>query len=128
MERITTFKTPSGDEMVILPKAEYRRLSASKVTRPSPGVREALRRMKDVYDGIEPLIPHEVIKLTHLEGISRLRAWRAYRGFSVAKLAKKARFSESYLTQLENRTRKGPLGTMARLAKILGTTVDCLKD
>ena len=129
MDRIKTFKTPSGDEMVIMPKADYDQLLAEHDDESGDdSTRDARKVLRRVQAGTEPLIPVEVYKMNKIEGLSRIRAWRSYRGLSIAALAHKIKKSQPYLTQIENGTRKGTLATMAKLAAALGTTVDCIMD
>ena len=129
MDKIQTFKTPSGDEMVIMPKADYDQLLAEHDDESGDdGTRDARKVLRRVQAGTEPLIPVEVYKMNKIEGLSRIRAWRSYRGLSIAALAHKIKKSQPYLTQIENGTRKGTLATMAKLATALGTTVDCIMD
>ena len=129
MDRIQTFKTPSGDEMVIMPKADYDQLRAEHADESEDSdMRDARKVLRRVQAGAESLIPVEVYKMNKIEGLSRIRAWRSYRGFSIAALAHKIKKSQPYLTQIENGTRKGTLATMAKLATALGTTIDCIMD
>jgi DNA-binding XRE family transcriptional regulator len=129
MDRVQTFTTPSGDEMVILPKAEYDELVEHKFCDDDDAdYVEAKRISRRVKEGKEPLIPFEIIEMKYLQGIPTLRAWRLYKKLSLAALAKKIGKSQPYLTQIENGTRKGSLQTMMKLAKALGTSVDCLVD
>ena len=125
MDRIQTFKTPGGEELVIMPKADYDRLMSHQDDDDVAAARKALRRVKA---GTEPLIPLEVYKLIRQKHMPRIRAWRTYRGMSSADLAKKIGKSHSYLVQLENGARKGTLETMSLLADKLGTTLDGLRD
>jgi DNA-binding XRE family transcriptional regulator len=127
MDKIQTFKTPSGDEMVILPKADYDELIGSHASEDS-GLRTARKVLDRVRAGTEPVIPVEVYKLNKIEGLSRIRAWRVYRKMDIPTLARKIKKSPSYVTQLENGTRKGTLETMYKLATAVGTTIDCLKN
>jgi len=127
MDRIQTFKTPHGDEMVILPKADYERL-VSHQTEDQSDSKEARKILRRVEAGSEPLIPLEVYKLIRHKGMSRLRAWRTYRGISGEAMAAKLGISRSYMTQLENGLRKGSLETMGKLAAALGTTLDGLTE
>jgi len=129
MDKIQTFKTPSGDEMVIISKADYDQLLAEHDgENEDNGTHDARKVLRRVQAGTEPLIPIEVYKMNKIEGLSRIRAWRSYRGLSIAALAHKIKKSQPYLTQIENGTRKGTLATMAKLATALGTTVDCIMN
>jgi transcriptional regulator with XRE-family HTH domain len=66
--------------------------------------------------------------MVRLQGMSRIRAWRVYRGLSTSALARKIKKSHSYVVQLENGTRQGTFKTMSLLADCLGTTLDGLRD
>jgi len=127
MDKVQTFRTPNGDEMVIMPRADYDRLLHQDMDEDDE-VRAARKVLRRVQAGAEPLIPLEVYKMNKIKGFSRLRAWRTHRGLSIAGLARKIGKSQPYLTQIENGTRKGTLATIAKLADILNTTVDCLVD
>ncbi len=126
MDKALTFTTPGGEEMVILPADEYRRLVARRDVEDDLGAaRKTLERVKA---GLESTLPIEVVRMVRVDGVSRLRAWRTHRGLSPAALARKIGKSASYLTQLENGTREGTLATMSKLARALDTTLDCLVD
>src|SRR5580692_12646492 len=98
MTEVTRFKTPSGDEMVVLPATEYRRLV------------DALEMAEDVaaYDefqrklaaGEDELIPAEIVDRI-LAGEYRVRVWREHRGMSVKSLAEAAGVTPAYLSQVE---------------------------
>ena len=54
----------------------------------------------------------------------KLRTWRLERGFTREELAKKARVTEFYISQLETGLRENPsLPVLQRLAKALGVSV-----
>jgi transcriptional regulator with XRE-family HTH domain len=58
--------------------------------------------------------------------MSRVRAWRLYRGMTLADLAKKARLTGSYISQVELGKRTASMAALKHLAKALGTGVDAL--
>jgi len=127
MENVQTFKTPTGQEMVILPKADYDRLVAHRDDETDDDVRAAHKVLRRVEAGTEPLTPLEVYKSVR-QGVPRLRAWRLYRRLSSAALADKIGKSQAYLLQMENGTRKGAVKTLSLLAQALGTRIDSLVD
>lgn len=65
------------------------------------------------------------IKTRHvLEGISkRIRHFRVQQGLSMSALAKKAGFTKSYMSQIENLKREPTIGTLVSIAHALGLDV-----
>ncbi len=119
-----TFKTPDGNEMVILPKAQYEAL-LKRCSFDAPD--NAYNILRRVEAGTEPVIPIEVYKLMREQKMSRIRAFRKYRGMTEGALAKAIGKSLSYITQIENGTRTGSIDTLAAIAKALKTSVDSLR-
>jgi ribosome-binding protein aMBF1 (putative translation factor) len=119
-----TIKTPSGEELVVLPRADYDRLRAMAA--------ETEEDLADVsvYDaavadlaasGASPL-PAELSALL-LKYKSRLAAARRWRGMSQADLAAKVGIGQGYLSDLETKRRKGVASTIERLAAALDIPV-----
>jgi|SRR5580658_4442446 ribosome-binding protein aMBF1 (putative translation factor) len=119
-----TIKTPSGEELVVLPRADYDRLRAMAA--------ETEEDLADVsvYDaavadlaasGASPL-PAELSALL-LKYKSRLAAARRWRGMSQAELAAKVGIGQGYLSDLETKRRKGVASTIERLAAALDIPV-----
>ena len=117
-------KSPSGEELVVLPRADYDRLVAMAA--------EAEEDLADVaaYDaavaelangGASPL-PAELSALL-LKYKSRLAAARRWRGMTQADLAAKVGVGQGYLSDLETKRRKGLASTVERLAAALNVPV-----
>jgi DNA-binding XRE family transcriptional regulator len=116
-------RTPSGEEMVVLPKAEYDAL-----------VRAADELAEDaadaaIYDtrkaelaGAEPF-PAE-LSMAILRGESRLKALRKWRGLTQSELADRAGVTQGFLSDLEARRRMASPETAAKLAETLGVPLD----
>lgn len=123
MGSITEFKTPSGDEMVVLPRSEYDALV------------EAAEMMADVaaYDrfkeklaaGEEELIPAEFVYRL-LDGENAVRVWREFRGMSARELAAQAGLSAAYLSEIETGKKEGSLSALRKIAKALRVDLDDL--
>lgn len=123
MNRVVTFKSPSGDELVVLPAEDYRQLV------------EALEMAEDVaaYDeikrklaaGEEEFIPAEFVNRM-LDGENRVAVWREFRGLSSKQLSEAAGISQAYLSQIEGGKREGSIGTMKRIADALRLGLDDL--
>ena len=117
----TTFKTPSGDEMVILPRAEYDRLVAE----------QDMARDLAIYDrfyerlarGEEELIPSEIVDRL-LDGENKVKVWRGHRGLSARELAEKTGLSASYISEIESGRKEGSISAMKKIAEALGLNLD----
>lgn len=117
-------RTPAGEELVILPLAEYQALIAAA---------EADEDAEDVaaYDaaraalaaGADRTLPAEV-SAHILKGASRLTAWRKHRGLTQQALAAAADVGQGYLSQIENGQKAPAPETVARLAAALDVPAD----
>ena len=121
MNQVTRFKTPSGDEMVVLPAAEYARMVEAGETAQDVAAFDEIARK--FASGEEELIPAGIVDRI-LAGENRVRVWREHRGLSVKALADKAGVTAAYLSQLETGKRDGTLGTYRKLAGALGVRLD----
>ncbi len=119
-------RTPSGEELVVLPRAEY----------------EALRERADhdaedaddvaIYDSRKAelaaggiVLPPEV-SAAMLRGESRLKAIRNWRDETQLHLSFKTGIGQGYLSDLENGRRSGTPETIAKLAQALDVPVEWL--
>jgi ribosome-binding protein aMBF1 (putative translation factor) len=64
-------------------------------------------------------VPAEVV-CRLVAGDNSVKVWREYRGLSQRALAARAGLNFTYLSQIETGARKGPVGTMKKLAEVLG--------
>lgn len=116
-----SFTTPSGDEMVIIPRAEYDELlEASEMAQDVA----AFDRFKaQLASGEEELVPAEFANRI-LDGENPLRVWRHYRNLSAQNLAAKAGISAAYLSEIETGKKDGSLSVMKQIAEILNVSLD----
>jgi ribosome-binding protein aMBF1 (putative translation factor) len=118
-----TFKTPGGEEMVVLPRQDYERLlDAQEILEDIAAYDLAKSRLAS---GQDEMIPAEMVNRL-IDGENPVRVWRKHRGLSLAELAQRAKLSESYLSQIETGQRKGPVDKMQSLAAVLNVLVDDL--
>lgn len=113
---VTRFQTPSGDEMVVMPREDYDALV------------EAAEMLSDVaaYDrfkeklaaGEEELIPAEFV-YRMLDGENPVRVWRDFRALSAKDLAASAGISATYLSEIESGKKEGSLSALRKIAKAL---------
>jgi len=111
-------KTSTGEELVVIPKADYEALLHA--------AEEALEDAADVaiYDErkaefkTEKPLPADVT-MDVLRGSSRLKALRNWRKLTQAELASAIDVSQGFLSDLESNRRKPSAQTSAMLAKAL---------
>jgi DNA-binding XRE family transcriptional regulator len=124
MNSMQIIKTPSGEELVVLPRAEFDRLTALAA--------EAEEDLADVaaYDAAKAefaasggaVFPPELSTLL-LKMKSRLAAIRKWRGLSQEELAAKVGVQQGYVSDLETKRRAGASETIDRLAAALDVPV-----
>jgi len=124
MNSVQIIKTPSGEELVVLPRAEFDRLAALAA--------DAEEDAADVaaYDAAkaefaasgDAVLPAELSALL-LKAKSRLAAVRKWRGLSQEDLAAKVGVQQGYISDLETKRRAGLPATIERLAAALDVPV-----
>jgi DNA-binding XRE family transcriptional regulator len=115
-----SIRTPAGEELVVLPRAEYEEL----LGRASHDAENAdARKAELAADGV--VLPPEV-SAAILRGDSRLKAIRNWRDETQQHLAFKTGIGQGYLSDLENGRRTGTPDTIAKLAKALKAPVEWL--
>jgi hypothetical protein len=119
-------RTPSGEELVVLPRAEYEAL----LERADHGAEDAddvaiydARKAELAAGGV--VLPPEV-SAAILRGDSRLKAIRSWRGETQQHLEFKTGIGQGYLSDLENGRRTGTSETIAKLAQALDVPVEWL--
>ena len=117
------FKSPSGEEMVILSRVEYDRLlDAAGLASDVVAFDEAVRALES---GEEEALPAAFVNAM-LEGESLVRLWRKHRGMTLEALAQATGLSRPYLSQIETGKRVGGIDTLTLIALALGVTLDDL--
>ena len=117
---LQTFTTPSGDELVVLSKADYDHLMdlarQSEDDEDAELVALANARMSDA--GSSEHLPGEVSRLL-IGGMSLLRALRQWRDIGQVKLADDIGTSQGFISDLESGRRAMTADVRSRLAKSL---------
>lgn len=120
---VQIIKTPQGDEMVVLPKADYDKLLEAFEDREDV---EASRKFRaKLSAGEEELIPAEYVNRM-IDGENKVKVWRDFRSMSAKALADAAGMSAPYLSQIESGAREGSLDALKKLAEVLRVTIDDL--
>lgn len=123
MAKPNIITTPGGEQMAVIPLADYERLVAAAAD--AADVRSYDEVKRRIAAGEEELIPSEFANRI-LDGESPIRVWREYREMTVAALARRAGLARPYLTQLETGKRAGTIETMRRVAKALDVSINDL--
>lgn len=113
-------KTPSGEELVVLTRAEYDALveAAAEAEEDVADIATFDACMAEREAGRALDAPPEVTAAM-LRGDSLLKALRKWKGISQTELAEKAGLGQGYLSDLEARRRRGTVETLAAIAKAL---------
>jgi hypothetical protein len=111
-------RTPSGEEMVVIPRAEYEALIAGARNEDQDDVAIYDARKAELVDGRNSLLPRPVGEAM-LKGDSLLRALRLWRDITQSDLAAKADVGQGYISDLESRRRSAAPETWRRLAQAL---------
>jgi DNA-binding XRE family transcriptional regulator len=119
-------RTPGGEELVVLPRAEYEALleRADHDAEDADDVAIYDARKAELAAG-GGLLPPEV-SAAILRGESRLKAIRNWRGETQTQLERKTGIGQGYLSDLENGRRTGTPETIAKLAQALDVPVEWL--
>src|SRR2546421_624722 len=119
------FKTTGGEELVVLPKAEYERLVARAESEDAGTARIVRKARAAIAAGDEVVLPKSVVdRLT--AGDNAVRVIRAWRGMTQLELQSRTHLSQSYLSDLENGRRKGTAHALALIARALKVPLDLL--
>ncbi len=118
-------RSPSGEELVVLPRAEYEALlerADHDEDADDVAIYDA-RKAELAAGGV--VLPQE-ISAAVLRGESRLKAIRNWRGETQLHLNFKTGLGQGYLSDLENGRRTGSPETIAKLAQALNVPVEWL--
>jgi DNA-binding XRE family transcriptional regulator len=123
MNKPVRTKTPSGEDITILPTAEYERLM--EIAEETVDRRDSEIALLEIAAGSVELLTHaEVTEL--LAATTPLAFWRRRRGLTQAALAAAAGISQAYMAQIEGGKRTGDVRVYQRVANVLRVDVDDL--
>ncbi len=113
-------RTPGGEELVVLPRAEYEALLAAAADAAEDEADAAVydARKADLEAGRDARLPPEV-SAAMLRGDSLLKALRKWRGMTQIDLATLTDLGQGYLSDLEAGRRRGTRETLRRIAEKL---------
>jgi len=123
MTKIQIIRSPSGEELVVLPRADYEALLSAALDEDDEDIALYDSRKAALTDSPLALLPPEVSALL-LKGLSRLKAVRQWRGRTQSDLAIAAGIAQGYLSEIESGTKAGAPETLVRIASVLDIPVD----
>jgi DNA-binding XRE family transcriptional regulator len=118
-------KTPRGDEIVILSRAEYDSLTIGRRDEDAADAAHANRILADIAGGSETLLTSEQADAL-LAAKTPLAFWRKYRGLTQDALSKLVGVAQGFISEIENGTKTGDVQTLAAIARVLGISLDDL--
>lgn len=126
-------RTPRGEELVLLPKAEYDRLRRlereaglqAAAMQETQDVQQAMRILTEIRSGVQETVPQAMVQRL-LTGEHPVLVWREYRKLTAEALAQRAGLSRAYVTQIETGARKGSVRSLRALARALNVEMEDL--
>lgn len=124
MDNVQIIRSPSGEEMVVIPLAEYEALlaAADEADEDAEDVAIYNARKAELAAGNDTALP-EPVSLLMLRGNSRLKAIRLWREMSQTDLADKTGIGQGYLSDIESGRRTGSDDVLQKLAGCLDVPV-----
>ncbi|WP_293863149.1 helix-turn-helix domain-containing protein [uncultured Alsobacter sp.] len=130
MTKPQIIKTPSGDELVVLPREEYELLLAragDQRAEDSVGARIIRQALAAERRGDEIFLPAEIWDKIEA-GTHPIEAIRRFRGMTQVQLAAKAGITQGFLSEIENRRKTGDVSVLKRIAEALAAPLDVVAD
>lgn len=125
MTKVQFIKTAGGEELAILPKSEYERLTARAVGEDAGVARIVRRARAALATGSEIVLPKTVVDRL-AAGENAIRVLREWRDLTQAELVVSVGITQGYLSELEAGRRKGPVALHQKIARALGVPIDLL--
>jgi DNA-binding XRE family transcriptional regulator len=125
MTKVQFIKTTGGEELAVLPRAEYERLTALATDEDVGTARLVRKARAAVESGQEVLLPKVVVdRLAARE--NPVRVLREWRGMTQSMLAQAIETTQGYVSDIESGNRKGTIVLHRKIARALGVSIDLL--
>jgi transcriptional regulator with XRE-family HTH domain len=118
-------KTPQGDDILILSRAEYDALTVDRRDEDALDAAYANSILAGIERGAETLLTSEQADQL-LDAKSPLAFWRKHRGMTQAALSKSIGVAQGFISEIENGTKTGDVQTLAAIARVLAIALDDL--
>lgn len=124
-----TITSPSGDELVVLPRSDYEALVVAASARDEDADNVAIydRRKAELAAGLDAPLPPEV-SARLIKGESLLKALRNWRDVTQMELSFRTGLGQGYLSDLELGRRRGTSETLKTIAAALDVPAQWLVD
>ena len=121
-------RTTSGEELVVLPRADYDALVAGAAEAEEDAADAAAyrERMAALSAGVDEVLP-EPVSSAILKGDRLMKAIRRWRGLTQVVLAEQTGLAQGYLSEIEAGTKRGSEEALERIAAALEVPVDWLR-
>ena len=119
-------KTSTGEELVVIPKADYEALLHAAEEAAEDAADAAIYDERKAALRTEKALPADVT-IDILRGSSRLKALRNWRNLTQAELASAIGVSQGFLSDLESNRRKPSVQTSEMLAKALDVPAEWIE-
>jgi len=116
-------RTPGGEEIVILSRKEYDRLTAK--AEDTADIRKGKSIMRRVRAGDEDTLSSDEVKAL-IAAKTPLALWRKKRGLTQATLAEETGIAQGFLSEIEAGKKTGDVKTLRKVAAALRVTLDDL--
>jgi transcriptional regulator with XRE-family HTH domain len=118
-------KTPQGDDIVILSRAEYDALTVDRRDEDAMDAAHANSILTSIESGTEALLTSEQANQL-LDAKTPLAFWRKHRGMTQEVLSKSVGIAQGFISEIENGTKTGDVQTLAAVARVLAISLDDL--
>jgi DNA-binding XRE family transcriptional regulator len=118
-------KTPKGDEIVILSRAEYDALAMGQRDEDAHDAARANQILAELAKGSETLLTSEQADAL-LAAKTPLAFWRKHRGLTQEALSKLVGVAQGFISEIENGSKTGDVQTLAAAARALEISLDDL--
>ena len=118
-------RTPQGDDIVILSRAEYDALTAGRRGEDAADAAHANNILAAIESGTEALLTSEQADRL-LAARTPLAFWRKHRGMTQQALSKSIGVAQGFISEIENGAKSGDVHTLAAMARVLGISLDDL--
>jgi DNA-binding XRE family transcriptional regulator len=125
MTKVQFIKTSGGEELAVLPREEYERLTALAIGEDAGTARIVRRTRAALAAGDEVMLPKVVVDRLAAGG-NPIRVLREWREMTQAELVLRIGITQGYLSELEAGKRKGPITLHQKIARALGVPIDLL--
>ena len=119
-------RTPGGEELVVLPRAEYEALLVRADHEAEDADDVAIYDVRKAELAARGVVLPPEVSAAILRGESRLKAIRSWRGETQLHLNVMTGIGQGYLSDLESGRRTGTPETIAKLAQALNVPVEWL--